>query len=224
MSIPVEFFPPFVQAAVEAIQVWDVAKDVRLWEFFGLVVGFLNELTGFNVYFLQIQWHNYSMIVQSSAWSSATGRDNWWDGHQFLSLVHCHVLRPWGVVVVKSVSDFWPPVLWIYIWESFWSQECGWIWPMIKMLVVEIRNLHKLPLICTQLRGHQRPIFHASAVIACPEGLSRWSARSCPVQSQKVGSRATTCHSDHNKTSSKQLFGQSQDVGGRLVLWRYMNI
>ena len=30
MSIPVEFFPPFVQAAVEAIQVWDVAKDVRL--------------------------------------------------------------------------------------------------------------------------------------------------------------------------------------------------
>lgn len=128
MSIPVEFFPPFVQAAVEAIQVWDVAKDVRLWEFFWLVVGFLHELTRFNAYFLQIQWHNYSMIVWSPAWSSATGRDNWWDGHQFLSLVHCHVLRPWGVVVVKSASDFWPPVLWIYIWESFWSQECGWIW------------------------------------------------------------------------------------------------
>lgn len=134
MSIPVEFFPPFVQAAVEAIQVWDVAKDVRLWEFFGLVVGFLNELTGFNVYFLQIQWHNYSMIVRSPAWSSATGRDNWWDGHQFLSLVHCHVLRPWGVVVVKSVSDlhlgeFLKSRVWLdQIWQndqdaSRWNSE-----------------------------------------------------------------------------------------------------
>ena len=58
MSIPVEFFPPFVQAAVEAIQVWDVAKDVRIgcfaWHGFHMIstrldVGLLNE--GFNNYF-----------------------------------------------------------------------------------------------------------------------------------------------------------------------------